>query len=110
MTVSGHILAAPAHLVPRRVHREPAPHDRFGRRLVVRRRRIAVEVDAAQDRADAGDQQPLRKGFGDIVVGTHRESQRLVDLVVLAGEEDHRKLAFLAQAAQQLEPVHARHL
>ncbi len=38
------------------------------------------------------------------------EAERLVQLVVLAGEEDHRDLALLAQAAEQLQPVHLGHL
>src|SRR3546814_19580820 len=43
---------------------------------------------SAQDGADARDHQSLRKGFGDIVVDAHRKAQRLVDLVVLAGQEN----------------------
>ena len=34
----------------------------------------------------------------------------LVDLLVLGGEEDHRHVGLLAQPAQQLHAVHARHL
>jgi len=37
--------------------------------------------------------------------------QCLVGLpVVLAGEEDHRRIALLAQTAQQFVAIHARHL
>ena len=35
---------------------------------------------------------------------------RIVDLLVLGGEEDHRHVGLLAQAAEQLHAVHARHL
>ena len=34
----------------------------------------------------------------------------LVDLLVLGGEEDHRKALLLTQSAQKLQAVHARHL
>jgi hypothetical protein len=64
----------------------------------------------AQDRADAGDQQPLREGLGDIIVGAQRQAERFVQFVVLGGEEDDGHGAPLAQAAEQLHPVHARHL
>jgi len=67
-------------------------------------------LGAAQDRADAGNQQPLAEWLGDIIVGAHRQAQRFVELVVLAGKEDHRDCALLAQAAQQFEPVHLGHL
>jgi hypothetical protein len=52
----------------------------------------------------------LAERLGDVVVRAHGQTQRLVRLVVLAGEEDHRQVALLAQAAQQFQPVHARHL
>ena len=38
------------------------------------------------------------------------QAERLVDLVVLGGQEDHGQLALLAQLAEQFHPVHARHL
>jgi hypothetical protein len=46
----------------------------------------------------------------DEIVGAHLEAEQLVDLVVLRGQEDHRQVGLLAQAAQQLHAVHARHL
>ena len=74
----------------------------------------ALQVLAAQDGADAGDQQPLGEGLGDIIVGAHGEAQRLVQLVVLGSQEDDRhgadRPAHLAHPAQQLHAVHLRHL
>jgi hypothetical protein len=43
-------------------------------------------------------------------VGAHLDAEQFVDLLVLGGQEDHRHVGFLAQAAQRLHPVHARHL
>ena len=64
----------------------------------------------AQHGLDPLDQKPLREGFADEIVGAHFEAEQLVDLLVLGGEEDHRQLGPLAEAAQQLHAVHARHL
>ncbi len=74
-----------------------------------RGRRVA-RLRPAQHRLDPLDQQPLREGFADEVVGAHLEAEQLVDLLVLGGQEDHRQLAPLAQPPQQLHAVHARHL
>ena len=101
----------PEHLVPCRVHDQPATFDgrRFG--LAAHRRPFAArQLLAAQDRPDAGDQQPLGKRLGDIIVGAHREPEGLVEFVVLGGQEDDRDGAELAHSAKQLHPVHARHL
>jgi hypothetical protein len=65
---------------------------------------------AAQHRLHALDQEALREWFADEVVGAHLEAEQLVDLLVLGGEEDHRHVGLLAQPAQQLHAVHARHL
>jgi hypothetical protein len=86
------------------------PRSSFPQAPADRPRRSAGRFGAAQDRADAGDQQPLAEGLGDIIVGAHRQAQRLVELVVLAGQEDHRDRALLAQPPEQLEPVHLGHL
>src|SRR4029079_14747899 len=106
-----YVAAVPDYLVPCRVHYETAALQ--PRRLglaAVRRSLAALEVLAPKDRTHAGNQQPLREGLGDIIVGTHREPQRLVELVVLGGEEDHRHRAEFTQAAKQLHAVHAGHL
>jgi len=50
------------------------------------------------------------KGFAIYIVGAHGEAERLVELVVLGGQEDHRHRAMLADPAQQLHSVHLRHL
>ena len=67
-------------------------------------------LEAPQHRLDALHHQALRERLGDVVVGAHLEAEQLVDLLVLGGEEDHRHVGLLAQAAQQLHAVHARHL
>ena len=64
----------------------------------------------ARDRADAGEQQPLAEWLGDVVIGAERQAGGLVLLLVLAGEEDHRQVGMFAQPAEQLHPVHPRHL
>ena len=56
------------------------------------------------------DQKPLRERFADEIVGAHLEPEQLVDLLVLGGEEDDGKLGALAEPAQKLHAVHARHL
>ncbi|MCY1299409.1 hypothetical protein D9M70_489360 [compost metagenome] len=71
--------------------------------------RFAV-CGATQDRLDAFDQQALREGLGDEVVGTHLQTEEFVDLFILGGEEDHWQVGLLSQAAQQFHAVHARHL
>ncbi len=65
---------------------------------------------APQDRLDALDDEALRKGLRDIIVGAHLEAEQLVDLLVLRRQEDYRHRRLLANAAQKLHAVHARHL
>ncbi len=65
---------------------------------------------AAQHGLDAFDQQALRERFGDEVVGAHLEPEELVDFLILGGQENHRQIGLLPQAAQKLHAVHARHL
>ena len=52
----------------------------------------------------------MRERLVDVVVGAHLEAEQLVDLLVLGGQEDHGHVGLLAQPAQQLHAVHARHL
>ena len=73
-------------------------------------RRAVLGLQAAQDGAHALDDEALRERLGDVVVGAHLESEQLVDLLVLRGEEDDGHVGLLAHAAQQLHAVHARHL
>ncbi len=104
----------PGHQVARRVHRQAAAADRIGQvfgRLGIGGNRIAAHDFAApQNGANAGEQQALAEWLGDVIVGAHSQAQCLVGLVVLAGQEDHRQVALLAQAAQQFQAIHARHL
>ncbi len=79
-------------------------------RLGIARRLVARQLAAPQEGADALDQQALREGLLDIVVGAHPEAEQLVDLVVLRGQEDDRHCRRLAQLGQELHAVHARHL
>ena len=100
--------APPRAQVARRVqHEVAAAQDVLVVRLAGFLRR---QVAPAQQRPDTLDQQPLGERFLDVVVGAHAQAQHLVDLVVLGGEEDHRHVRFLADLAQQLHAVHARHL
>ncbi len=108
MTVSVTGLALPGAGVALRVHLEMAALELLGFRFLLRRGFLGI--GPAQDRLDPLDQQPLRERLPDEVVGAHLEAEQFVDLVILRGEEDHRQVGFLAQAAQQLHPVHARHL
>ncbi len=52
----------------------------------------------------------MGEGFANEVVGAHAQAEEFVDLLIFRREEDHRHLRLLAQTAQQLHPVHARHL
>ena len=65
-----------------------------------------ADVGAAQHGADALQQQPLGEGLADEIVSAHAQTQHLVDLFVLRGEEDDRELLCLADAVQELHPVH----
>ena len=60
--------------------------------------------------ADARKKQSLGERLGDVVVGAHAKPKRLVDLVVLAGEENHRQGGGGAYLLKKLHAVHARHL
>src|SRR5260221_8822958 len=97
--------ATPAALVPRRVEHELAAlHHRLA--LAAAARQLA----AAQQGADALDQEALREWLLDVVGGAHAQAEHLVHLVVLRGQEDDRHRPLLAQMAEELHPVHARHL
>ncbi len=65
---------------------------------------------AAQDRVGAGDHFARGKRLGDVVIGAKLDPQHPVELVVAAGEEQHRQIAARAQAAAHLQPVHPRHV
>jgi hypothetical protein len=55
-------------------------------------------------------QQALGERLGDEIVGAHFQAKQFIDLFILRGEEDHRNIRLLAQPAQKLHAVHARHL
>ena len=74
------------------------------------RRGVVVCFGAPHQGSDPLNQQPLRKGLLDIVVGAHPEAEQLIDLVILRGQEYDRQLTRLPQILQQLHAVHARHL
>jgi hypothetical protein len=95
--------------VARRVHHQVSTHQWLGGGLVRGGLRLA-QFHPAQDCADAGDEQALGERLADIVVRSQSETERLVQLIVLGGEEDDRQRALLPQPPQQLQPVHARHL
>ena len=63
-----------------------------------------------QHRFYALDQQALRERLSDEIVGAHLEPEQLVDLLILGGEENHRHIGLLPQAAQRFHAVHAGHL
>ncbi len=101
-------LAVPGALVLGLVERQLAAHHDPARRRAGALR--AARLVAAEQGADALDQQALAERLGDVVVGAQPKPHQLIDLLVLAGEEDHRHGAAAAQALQQLHAVHARHL
>ncbi len=106
-------MLVPGHRVAGRVDHQPSAPDRVGQRFAGRLLLIGFAPDnvaPAQDRLDPGNKQALAERLGDIVVRAHRQTQRLVQFVILAGKEDQRKVAFFAQTAEQFETVHARHL
>src|SRR5665213_1668673 len=101
------ILAAPGALMPSRIERQIAALDDrlgFGGLLATR------DLAPAQQRADALDQQALRERLLDVVVRAHTQAENLIHLVVLRRQEDHWHRALLAQMAEELHAVHARHL
>ena len=64
-----------------------------------------------QKRPDAFHQQTLGKRFGHIVIGPHTQAKNLINLVIFGCQENDRQgRGFLAQALQQIHPIHARHL
>ena len=62
--------------------------------------RLRCQPGTAQDRLDPLAQQALGEGFGDIVISAEIEAKRLVELVILRGQEDHGKVRGLPQAPQ----------
>ena len=98
----------PRALVLGLIKRQVAPrHDAARRRA---RALGATGFVAAQQCPDALDQQPLAERLRNVVVGATPQAHQLVDLLVLAGEEDDRHVASHPQPLQQLHAVHARHL
>src|ERR1700726_289833 len=88
------VRTAPAALMARRVEGHLAAHDdRLGLAILALSRQFA----APDQGPDAFDQQPLRERLSDIVVGTHPQAEKLVDLVILRGQENHRDVALASQ-------------
>jgi hypothetical protein len=100
------VLTLPGALVPRRIEAQFAALNR-GLGFAAG---AAREFAASQQSTDALDQEPLRERLLDVVVGTHTQSQDLIDLIVFRGEKDDRHRAVFAKMAQQFHSIHARHL
>ena len=67
-----------------------------------------VAVRAPQERLDPAHQLAQPERLGQVVVGSQLEPDDLVDLVVASGQDEDRHLrAGRAQAAEDLEAVHA---
>ncbi|MNQ87340.1 hypothetical protein D3C85_1025580 [compost metagenome] len=79
-----HQLLAPGHGAFGQVDAQIAHND-----TVVDGLRLA-KAAAAQQRANAGQQNPGFAGFGDVVVGAHLQAQHLVVAVVAGGEHEDR--------------------
>src|SRR6185436_5256671 len=95
----------PRRLEAVEVEREVACHQnlRWGAGLL-------AEGAAAEEHAHARHQLAHREGLAEVVVGTELEAEHAVELLVLGGEEDDRqRLRDAADAATELEAVHARH-
>src|ERR1700674_3947800 len=105
-----HRVALPGAGVAFWVHAQIAALKRLRRIDLLRRSTTVLGRGAPQHRLDALDQEALRERLADEIVGAHFQAEQLVDLLVLGGEEDHRQVGLLAQAAEQLHAVHARHL
>src|SRR4029077_17591392 len=77
-------LILPGALMSCRVEGHLAAYDdRLSRPFLALPRQFA----APDQRPDALDQQPLRKRLADVIIGTHAQTEQLVDLVVLRGQE-----------------------
>src|SRR3984893_8255907 len=77
------VRTAPAALMARRVEGHLAAHDdRLGLAILALSRQFA----APDQGPDAFDQQPLRERLADIVVGTHPQAEKLLDLLLLRGQ------------------------
>jgi hypothetical protein len=94
-------VAVDAHLVPSRVELEPA--DAFDRASA-----FAVELPAAQDRADAPDQLGHRERLRDVVVRADLQPDDTVHLRSFRGEHHDGYGALGPQAAADLRPREAR--
>src|SRR5882762_9052015 len=77
----------------------------IGAPLVAARQHLARGLIAAQHGADAGEQLARTEGLNDVVVGAELEAHYPVGLVVLAGDDDDRGRALLADLARKLHAV-----
>src|SRR5881227_2915345 len=73
-------LALPGAEMARRVERHLTAYDD---RLSLTILALARQFAAPDQRADALDQQPLRKRLADVIIGAHAQTEQLVDLVIL---------------------------
>ena len=90
---------------PRHTSREAGIEREVGEAQALRRR-----LDAAQQRAQAGEQLAQREGLDQVVVGARVEAGHAVVDRVARGEHQHRRaVAGLAHAPADLEAVDVRH-
>ncbi len=68
------------------------------------------QLPPAQHGPHTFQQQTLGKRFGDIVICPHAQPQRLIQLIILAGQENHRNSTDGANFLEQFHTIHARHL
>jgi hypothetical protein len=104
----GDRVVLPGAGVPLGIHAQLAALERLGVGFLLRRG--VFRRHAAQHRFHPLDQEALREGFADEIIGAHLEAEQFVDLLILGGEENDRDVGLLAQPAQSFHAVHARHL
>ena len=100
-----HLFALPAAQVAVGIHQQFTLPDNVGAGRI-----HAFLAGAAQHGANARQKQPLRERLGNIVVSPHAEAERLVQLVILAGQKDHRQVRTGPDFLQKFHAVHPRHL
>ena len=136
--VQRHILPHPAVDLVGREHRSGVAHEKAQDVVLLRRQRhrvavhgdglgVVVQADTADDQRaslhlsaaqlqippqlGAHPRQQLHRveGLGDIVIRAHVESQHLVGVLALGGQQDHRHVAGLAQLRHGGQAVHDGH-
>ncbi|KAF0137416.1 MAG: hypothetical protein FD153_1684 [Rhodospirillaceae bacterium] len=96
-----HRLPALGAEMPERIKDQPVPHHGLVRSAGAS---CSQQAHPADQSADAFYQQLLREQFADVVIRPHAQTQQLVPLVILRGQENNRHGAVLAQALQPVRP------